>query len=136
MYFYLDDNQLQLLGNILALTSIENDDVRNLRQYLRKPPELEKILLEDGGTVLRCPHCGQEFAAYTSEELEDFDYDDVPAILVIDMDIRDSRFVWDGTNITGYYSDYGVEWNTNHYECSECGKRVSLPKNVLEDGIS
>lgn len=127
---YFSYEQEQALKQVLALTSVDNDVVRELRQLLAgNIPMLEKVsVLVEGEQVaaLRCPHCGAEHVSGA---------EDGPGISVLDLDVRFSTFYYDAESscIHGSYNDES-NYETYGYECESCDQDVRLPEGVTEEG--
>lgn len=130
-YVYVSKKQVEVLLQVLSLTSVDNDVVRELWQVFTSPPELERISYDEEGEehhALKCPHCGA-----LSKDGADPDYR--MGVKVIDFAIRASDFAYDHDNsqIHGYYDDeYSFE--TYGYECGVCNRDVSLPSGISEEG--
>lgn len=130
-YVYVTKEQAEVLQQILALTSVDNDRVRELRQVFQVAPQLEKVLYDEEGDdrwALKCPHCGA-----LSKDGEDPEYD--MGVRVLDFAIRSSDFAYnhDDSAIHGYYND-DYSWEGYGYECGACGGDVSLPPEISEEG--
>lgn len=132
-YIYLDDKQVTTLLQVLSLTSVDNEIVRELIQLFQGAPVLEIVEATDSAGeecwALKCPHCGA--LSFTGD---DPDYN--KGVRVVDIDVRTSDFAYDheAETIHGYYNDDSSGHETWAYECGACGKDVSLPPGVTEEG--
>lgn len=129
--YYLTESQRQTLLQILSLTSVENETVRELWQEFSVTPQYTIVEEPDPGEPgetrfgLKCPHCGE--VAWDGHE---------DTVVVVDVGWRNSyfRFTAASNAVAGYYNDDYPEMETQHYECAFCNHKVALPDGFTEEG--